>query len=107
MPETDDLSRSIVAFEEDSTLVAVIDMIRSSWVVLGGVPGLRSPAGSGLRSRGKLMPSLGDAIAICADPGGYRPADRQVQLSRGKKKGAQSTDGSGARLLSELQVVKS
>ena len=41
MPETDDLSRSIVALEEDSTLVAIIDMSLSSWVVLGGVPGLR------------------------------------------------------------------
>ena len=78
MPETDDLSRSIVAFAEDSTLVAVIDMSLSSWVVLGGVPGLRRRPGSGLRSRGKLMASLGNEIAICADPGGYKPADRQV-----------------------------
>ena len=41
MPGTDDLSRSLVALEEDSTLVAVIDMSLSSWVVLGLVPGLR------------------------------------------------------------------
>ena len=41
MPGTDDLSRSLVALEEDSTLVAVIDMTLSSRVVLGGVPGLR------------------------------------------------------------------
>ena len=41
MPGPDDLSRSLVAFEEDSTLVAVIDMSLSSWVVLGLVPGLR------------------------------------------------------------------
>ena len=41
MPGIDDLSRSLVAFEEDSTLVAVIDMSLSSWVVLGLVPGLR------------------------------------------------------------------
>ena len=41
MPGSDDLSRSLVAFEEDSTLVAVIDMSLSSWVVLGLVPGLR------------------------------------------------------------------
>ena len=35
MPGTDDLSRSLDAFEEDSTLVSVIDMSLSSWVVLG------------------------------------------------------------------------
>ena len=40
MPRTDDLSRSLAAFEEDSTLVAVIDMSLSRWVVLGLVPGL-------------------------------------------------------------------
>ena len=40
MPETDDLSRSLVALEEDSTLVAVIDMSLSSWVVFGGVSGV-------------------------------------------------------------------
>ena len=44
MPGTDDLSRSLVAFEEDSTLVAVIDMSLSSWGRSRSgclVPGLR------------------------------------------------------------------
>ena len=40
MPVADHLSRSRVAFEEARTLVAVIDMSLSSWVVLGLVPGL-------------------------------------------------------------------
>ena len=40
MPVADNLSRSRIAFEEGNTLVAVIDMSLSSWVVLGLVPGL-------------------------------------------------------------------
>ncbi len=41
MPVTDNLSLSTVSFEEASTLIAVIDMSLSSWVVLGLVPGLQ------------------------------------------------------------------
>ena len=41
MPVTDNLTQSPVVFEETRTLVAVIDMSLSSWVVLGLVPGLR------------------------------------------------------------------
>ena len=41
MSAADNLDRSPVAFEEASTLVAVIDMSLSNWVVLGLVPGLR------------------------------------------------------------------
>src|SRR3546814_3303137 len=36
----DDMHRSLVAFEQDSTLVAVIEMSQSSWLVAGLVPGL-------------------------------------------------------------------
>src|SRR3982750_1557905 len=40
MPQRDDLSRSLAAFQQDSTLVAVIELSRSSWLVAGIVPGL-------------------------------------------------------------------
>jgi transposase len=40
MPKFNDLSRSLVAFEQDSTLVAVIEMGSASWLVGGFVPGL-------------------------------------------------------------------
>lgn len=40
MPELNGLSRSLVAFEQDSTLIAVIDMSQSSWLVAGIVPGV-------------------------------------------------------------------
>jgi transposase len=40
MTQLSDLSRSHVAFEQDATLVAVIEMGQSSWLVAGIVPGI-------------------------------------------------------------------
>jgi transposase len=40
MPKPDDLSRSAVALDQDSTLISVIEMSQSTWLVAGIVPGL-------------------------------------------------------------------
>jgi transposase len=40
MPQLNDLSRSLVALEQDSTLIAVIEMGQSSWLVAAIVPGI-------------------------------------------------------------------
>jgi transposase len=40
MSQLSDLSRSLVAFEQDATLIAVIEMGQSSWLVAGIVPGI-------------------------------------------------------------------
>ena len=40
MRKYDDQSRSLVALDQDSTLIAVIEMSQSSWLVGGLVPGL-------------------------------------------------------------------
>jgi transposase len=40
MAQPNDLSRSLVALQQDSTLVAVIEMSQSNWLVAGIVPGL-------------------------------------------------------------------
>ncbi len=40
MPQLNDLSRSLVALEQDATLIAVIEMVQSSWLVAGVVPGI-------------------------------------------------------------------
>ena len=40
MPQSNDLSRSLTAFDQDSTLIAVIEMSQSSWLVAGLVPGI-------------------------------------------------------------------
>ena len=45
MPQPNDLSRSLTALDQDSTLIAVIEMSQSSWLVGGIVPGVeRQPA---------------------------------------------------------------
>jgi len=45
MPQPNDLSRSLAALDEDSTLIAVIEMSQSSWLVAGIIPGIeRHPA---------------------------------------------------------------
>ena len=40
MPQRNDLSRSLVALDQSSTLIAVIEMSRSSWLVAGIIPGV-------------------------------------------------------------------
>ncbi len=40
MPRQDDLSRSLVTLEQDSTLIVVVELSQSSWLVAGIVPGL-------------------------------------------------------------------
>ena len=45
MPQANDLSRCLTALDQDSTLIAVIEMSQSSWLVAGIVPGIeRYPA---------------------------------------------------------------
>ena len=51
MPQPNDLSRSLVALDQNSTIIAVIEMSQSSWLVAGMLPGIeRQP-------RKKLDPS--------------------------------------------------
>src|SRR5437764_1516676 len=51
MPQPNDLSRSLVALDQNSTIIAVIEMSHSSWLVAGMLPGIeRQP-------RKKLEPS--------------------------------------------------
>jgi transposase len=39
MTQVDDLSRSLIAFEQKSTMVVVLEMSQSSWLAAGVVPG--------------------------------------------------------------------
>ncbi len=50
MPQPNDLSRSLTALDENSTLIAVIEMSQKSWLVAGIVPGVER------RPRKKLEP---------------------------------------------------
>jgi transposase len=40
MPQPNDLSRSLVARDQNSTIIAVIEMSQSSWLVAGMLPGI-------------------------------------------------------------------
>ena len=40
MSRPNDLSRSLVPFEQDTTLVTVIELSQSSWLIAGVVPGV-------------------------------------------------------------------
>lgn len=55
MPKFDDLSRSLVALDQDSTLIAVVELSRSSWLVGGIIPGV---------AREPLKKLAADAVAL-------------------------------------------
>ena len=40
MPQPNDLSRSLVALDQNSTIIAVVEMSQSSWLVGGILPGI-------------------------------------------------------------------
>ena len=40
MPEPNDLSRSLVALDQNSTIIAVVELSHSSWLVGGVLPGI-------------------------------------------------------------------
>jgi hypothetical protein len=40
MTQVDDLSRSLIAFEQNSTMVVVLEMSQTSWLAAGLVPGI-------------------------------------------------------------------
>src|SRR3979411_1328980 len=51
MPQLNDLTRALVALDQDSTIIAVVELSQSSWLVAGVLPGIeRQP-------RKKLEPS--------------------------------------------------
>src|SRR3984893_14536643 len=58
MPQPNDLSRSLVALDQNSTIIAVIEMSQSSWLVAGVLPGIeRQP-------RKKLEPEAKGALGL-------------------------------------------
>src|SRR2546423_10426680 len=58
MPQPNDLSRSLVALDQNSTIIAVIELSQSSWLVAGMLPGIeRQP-------RQKLEPSPERLLAV-------------------------------------------
>ena len=59
MPQPNDLSRSLVALDQNSTIIAVIELSQSGWLVAGMLPAIeRQP-------RKKLEPSPERLLARC------------------------------------------
>jgi len=56
--QSNDLSRSLVAFDQDSTLVAVVELSLKSWLVAGLVPGLTRQPLKKLSADGEGLVSL-------------------------------------------------
>jgi len=75
MPQPNDLSWSLVALDQNNTIIAVIEMSQSSWLVAGMLPGIeRQP-------RKKLEPSPERLLAVLI-AGGMRRSG-PAALSRG------------------------
>ena len=71
MPQPNDLSRSLVALDQDNTIIAVVEMSQSSWLIGGVLPGIeRQP-------RKKLEPSPARLLALL-----HRWRDESVRAGR-------------------------
>jgi len=71
MPQPNDLSRSLVALDQNSTIIAVVEMSQASWLVGGVLPGIeRQP-------RKKLEPSPERLLALL-----HRWRDESVRAGR-------------------------
>jgi hypothetical protein len=71
MPQPNDLSRSLVALDQDSTIIAVVEVSQSSWLVAGMLPGIeRQP-------RKKLEPSAERLLGLL-----HRWRDEAVKAGR-------------------------
>src|SRR5256714_8643826 len=71
MPQPNDLSRSLVALDQDSTIIAVVEMSQLSWLVAGMLPGIeRHP-------RKKLEPSAERLLGLL-----HRWRDEAVKAGR-------------------------
>jgi hypothetical protein len=93
MPQPNDLSRSLVALDQNSTIIAVVELSQSSWLVGGVLPGIeRQP-------RKKLEPSPERLLALL-----HRWRDEAVRAGRtitrialAFEAGPQGRRGPGAR----------
>src|ERR1700730_10602631 len=58
MPQPNDLSRPLVALDQNSTIIAVVEMSQSSWLVGGVLPGIERQAQAAGPSPERLLALL-------------------------------------------------
>src|SRR5246127_3428340 len=71
MPQPNDLSRSLVALDQNSTIIAVVELSQSGWLVGGMLPGIER------QQRKKLEPSPERLLALL-----HRWRDEAVRAGR-------------------------
>ena len=70
MKRPNDSRRSLIPLEQESTLIAVIELSQSSWLVAGIVPG--DPSGRTTTASHRSVKSSWQANASSSDPSGRR-----------------------------------
>jgi len=76
MPQPNDLSRSLVALDQNSTIIAVVELSQSTWLVAGMLPGIE-------RRRARSSNQAQNGCLPCCIAGGMRrsgPAARSPGL---------------------------
>ena len=58
MPQPNDLSRSLVALDQNSTIIAVVELSQSSWLVAGMLPGIERQPRKKLEPNPELLLGL-------------------------------------------------
>ena len=75
MSQPNDLSRSLFALDQNSTIIAVVGLSQSSWLVGGVVPGIElQPQGRWRRARNGCLP--------CRIAGGMRRSGAAANITR-------------------------
>src|SRR5258707_11949029 len=88
MPQPNDLSRSLVALDQNTTIIAVVELSQSSWLIGGVVPGIeRQP-------HKKLEPSPERLLAVL-----HRWRDEAGRGRRQNTRGSPSFEGGRDGLL--------
>jgi transposase len=79
MPQPNDLSRSLVALDQDSTIIAVVEMSQSSWLVGGILPILAARPIASLCWRGESRANQ-SLKWVFQGPGNYSPIPRRLWM---------------------------
>src|SRR5438309_10310387 len=95
MPQLNDLSRSLVALDQDSTIIAVVEMSQSSWLVGGVLPGIER------RPRKKLEPSAERLLGLL-----HRWRDEAARAGRQMTRIALAFEPAGAPHVDKLCAPK-
>src|ERR1700720_3893032 len=67
MPQPNDLSRSLVALDQNSTIIAVVELSQSSWLVAGVLPGIERQPYAQDDDRRAGTQAAHRALALCHD----------------------------------------